>query len=247
MQEVAKLVRCSNVDLDSIRAVSVALREGSGIRESDQVRIADFLEFDFQKIFKRFQFIIEHDAEFEPGVLATARPRLCEIIVRESIYLAAIKGYPSARVVLAHELGHICLSSVQSVRENKLYDLAFGDGRSGADEDVWEAEWQADEFAAEFLMPSRVLFAASPDEISERYGVSKSYVQRRLSLLRRRQERVGGNHPFFYEFYVRQIQGDDLDPDTFNELMRFKRQTELSSFKKNLIWRASGAPDLALA
>lgn len=99
------------------------------------------------------------------------------IQVQDSVYEGARRGQGRDRFTLAHELGHLFLhrgvtayarTAVSS--NHKLYE---------------DSEWQADAFAAEFLMPfNEILQCSSAMEVSDLYDVSFQAAQVRFKKVR---------------------------------------------------------------
>lgn len=97
---------------------------------------------------------------------AVTLPQTREMLVRESVYHAAYHGNERHRFTLAHELGHLVLHANVSP--------AYAFSEKPSDHHYTEdCEWQANEFAGEFLVDSRQLSGVnSPEEISKIFGVS---------------------------------------------------------------------------
>ncbi|MEX9609231.1 ImmA/IrrE family metallo-endopeptidase [Providencia manganoxydans] len=115
------------------------------------------------------EFITIEIAEFSsmPSEYALAFPKERKIIIREDTYENAVTGFPRDRFTLAHELGHLILhvnaphhyASAQSVVSNHHY--------------TEDAEWQANEFAASFLIDHKnKQFTRTPLLIARTFGVS---------------------------------------------------------------------------
>src|SRR5262249_46855204 len=122
------------------------------------------------------------DPGLSPDVLALARIDPPEIVVRDAIYRAGVDGSDDARLILAHELGHIWLLhgaqaylSTASGRPQQFTNL----------DRTYSAEWKADEFAAELMMPGAQCRTMSAVEISDQYGVPLRVAEWRRDLLRR--------------------------------------------------------------
>lgn len=90
------------------------------------------------------------------------------IYIREDTYYAATDGDRRAQFTLAHELGHLVMHS--NLGQSKSY------ARNSEQHKIYEdSEWQADTFAAEFLMPYEIAKACkSPEDIFDEFGVSKA-------------------------------------------------------------------------
>lgn len=102
-----------------------------------------------------------------PSEYAVASPTTMELYIREDTYCNAANGVPRDRFTLAHELGHLILhqnapqqyASTRSIISNHHY--------------TEDAEWQANEFAAMFLIDRTNKPAIqTPRLIAETFGVS---------------------------------------------------------------------------
>lgn len=101
-----------------------------------------------------------------PHEYAKARPATGELYVRMDTYLNAANGAPRDRFTLAHELGHLILHA------DVVPEFAFSQSPSNHDfrED---AEWQANEFAAWFLVdPTQKEKIKTPRDIAHNFKVS---------------------------------------------------------------------------
>jgi len=162
-------------DEKRIASLAAHLRQTIGVRPEKAFPIVDVLEFQICDLWKNFRFVVNLDSNFDPLVLATAKFDPPEIVVRESVYQHAVIDSRPARVVLAHELGHFWLRH----------------GRKSLKEAQLEAEyleWQADEFAAELLMPSGIASRMAPDEIAGQFKVPPQTAKVRLETLEARRK-----------------------------------------------------------
>ncbi|MDH3805263.1 MAG: ImmA/IrrE family metallo-endopeptidase [Gammaproteobacteria bacterium] len=101
------------------------------------------------------------------------------IFLREDVYEGAMEGNGRDRFTFAHELGHLLLHSGNYLAR---YDPAEPKPTHRKFED---SEWQADNFAAELLMPvSAVKSCADPNELMEVCEVSYKAAQVRFDVLR---------------------------------------------------------------
>lgn len=113
---------------------------------------------------------------------AQAFPDSGVIRIREDIYDALIHQDRRARFTIAHEIGHLVLHQgiplrwVGAPQNNVSRTHAFFE----------DSEWQADTFAAEFLMPVELIqkYCTKAVEIAEVFGVSLDAALIRLSALR---------------------------------------------------------------
>ena len=86
--------------------------------------------------------------------------------IREDVYYGAIAGNGRDRFTIAHELGHYILHKEESIcyaRNEKEKYQKFRD-----------PEWQADAFAGELLIPSKLITGLTVDEVVELCSVSYS-------------------------------------------------------------------------
>ncbi|MGX9361786.1 uncharacterized protein DUF955 [Pantoea ananatis] len=126
----------------------------------DIVRLLDKLN-DTGAIFMEILPFVEMPNEY-----AKARPATGHLYVREDTYLRAANGIARDRFTLAHELGHLIL------HHEVKPEFAFSQTPSNHDfrEDV---EWQANEFAAWFLVdPEDKFKIRTPRDIAVNFGVS---------------------------------------------------------------------------
>jgi Zn-dependent peptidase ImmA (M78 family) len=94
------------------------------------------------------------------------------------------------RFTIAHEIGHLVLHPQQSYVDRRFFPVHFRDERSSRAEDL--VEIQANQFAADLLMPKRLLEAAvgrkgidiedqpEVDRVAQRFGVSTQALTYRL-------------------------------------------------------------------
>lgn len=97
------------------------------------------------------------------------------IYIREDVYYRACDGKSRDLFTIAHELGHLFLHSKQNV---ELY-------RSSSEIKIYEdTEWQANTFAAELLMPAKLITEEdTPFSLVSRFGVSYESAEIRLKKL----------------------------------------------------------------
>ncbi len=91
-------------------------------------------------------------------------PNENRILIREDVYLGAVAGQGRDRFTMCHELGHLLLHD----------NVAFPRGEPGEHKWIEDSEWQADTFAAEFLMPVDLVRSncRGPHDIADKFGVS---------------------------------------------------------------------------
>ena len=104
------------------------------------------------------------------------------VFLRQSDYESCIEGTrPRSKYTFWHEFGHVFL--------NHRASFARGEGIEGEDIKAYESsEWQADQFAAEILMPLEIMrkekiFTANG--LVNRFGVSQEAANVRIKQLKR--------------------------------------------------------------
>jgi hypothetical protein len=202
----------SQVELESICRTATILRNFAGLREDEKIDVVRFVEFEVPKIVDGFELIVEADSEFESDILALARACPPQIVVRESVYKSAVGGFPTARLILAHELGHLFCRPPEMVGDDLHFDVSWDGDELNPDELFCQkAEWHADEFAAEFLTPSAIAIRLSAEEIKLKFGVSQSFARNRLSTLTLRQDELARSHAPYDLLFEAPEDREDID------------------------------------
>jgi Zn-dependent peptidase ImmA (M78 family) len=138
----------------------------------NKVNMIRFIEFVLPTFFPEFTYaVLPKDIMGDDE--ARTHPDKYLIEIREDIYFAATDGDRRAQFTLAHEVGHLILHA--GLDESAQF------ARSSTEHKIYEdSEWQADTFAAEFLMPYKdAILCKDADEISEKFEVSKSAAETR--------------------------------------------------------------------
>lgn len=107
------------------------------------------------------------------------------IVVRSArdftIYLPATTSVQRDRFTVAHELGHLLLHFPKVVQSSPGSRMVATRWVDMSDADAQRAEWEANWFAAGFLMPDRDFGAhvelLSISALSSRYGVSEQAIE----------------------------------------------------------------------
>lgn len=123
----------------------------------------------------------DNDPELPRGVEACWIPDTVTLTIKESVYKAACRREPRALFTIAHELGHLTLA----------HRRVFSRDASGTCRVFEDSEWQANNFAAEFLMPIEEIKRAnamSPAQIEATFGVSAQAAETRFNKLRSKGE-----------------------------------------------------------
>ena len=106
---------------------------------------------------RRIEFELVDSAEPQKAWVSFGENKL---FVREDIWVAAQRGLPMARVVVAHELGHLALHSDQVFAFTQ--PATYGHLQQGQ-----SAEFQANWFAWAFLLPDAVLLRSRNRGLNE--------------------------------------------------------------------------------
>ncbi|WP_214889816.1 ImmA/IrrE family metallo-endopeptidase [Exiguobacterium sp. s142] len=160
-----------------LRMFAYILRQALGYSDLARLDIVRVLEHDLVKVFgDDFEYEVVEVDEMEE--YAICLPDLCKIIIREDVYVEAAKGYVRHRFTIAHEIGHLFLHhDVKKLARigGKLPDLKVFEN----------PEWQANEFAGEFLAPSHLIGNLSVEEIATTFNVSKQVAIKRYNNVRK--------------------------------------------------------------
>lgn len=145
-----------------IRSVASSVRKQCDVDELSPFPIMNFLEMTLPRYFKDFTLRIATPKTLE-GANALTTPSRNTIILNEDIYDAACNDEGHGRLTVAHEIGHLLLH-----RNIKCEELV-----NEKTEKYKNSEWQASAFAGELLMPAECISTMEPEEISQRYLVSR--------------------------------------------------------------------------
>jgi IrrE N-terminal-like domain len=142
--------------------------------------LAAILEIDLANVLPEYQFYVEDSVLSDDGKPVHAQTQFSppSIIFSAESYRALIKLEPFARFTAAHELAHALLHwGDKSLNRSpnaisKLINKAMS------------AEWQANEFAANFLVPEHIARCyPDPYELAQLTNVSVRVAQIRLASL----------------------------------------------------------------
>ncbi len=125
-----------------------------------------------------FRMRIETPTEIEFEAYTVFDPN--EIVFAPGTYSRLVNWDPRARFTAAHEIGHLVMH--HSVQRPRLMSEAF---QFEANSVRMSAEWQANHFAAAFLMPEELLRAErlNVHEVSALFRVSERAAELRLKEL----------------------------------------------------------------
>jgi HTH-type transcriptional regulator, competence development regulator len=196
-----------------VAKVAQTLRGGIGVTIHERFDVVRFYDFELAKIFaeilrsdtiENIRFEIWDDEEMPVDAVGMSSMFPPHVVVSNSVYEDAARGGNRGAWIMAHELGHLfLLHGIDEVKpENMMRGpeyLADGDEPltsipffTDAPSKIpfgCSAEVQADEFAAELLMPAAGCAGLRPASLSQRFGVSHRVAAKRLEILARTVER----------------------------------------------------------
>lgn len=166
--------RVNPLSTESIRDCALLCRQALGLGDNkiDGPKLIDILST------HDITVDIVEDDQIKPGEEALCIPDDRLILLPQKTFDALASGNPRALFTFAHELGHLFL--------HKRVVLARGIQTHAIYED---SEWQADCFAAEFLMPLNIIqqrSLKSSSALMSIFGVSMPAAENRLKSLRQR-------------------------------------------------------------
>lgn len=126
----------------TIRLVCENVCRVLGINDITTINIASFL--DTLSVERGITYAILEQSEMPSGVEAYCIPEQFLFCIRSDVYERACSGYPRDKFTIFHELGHLLLGHRRTInRETNETELKTSE----------DSEWQANQFAAEILMP----------------------------------------------------------------------------------------------
>lgn len=155
-------IRATALSRESIRNLTLKLREKCGMQEQLYFPIVPFIEWVLGDPDNDFDYEIVPASEMG-DTYGTTNTESNIMRIREDVYNGAVAGNPRDRFTLCHELGHFLLHQPQFV------SYARGDIPT-----YCQPEWQANTFAAELMAPYHLTKNMSVDEIANRCGMSKT-------------------------------------------------------------------------
>tara|TARA_R110001583_G_scaffold195554_1_gene376081 strand:+ start:8905 stop:9351 length:447 start_codon:yes stop_codon:yes gene_type:complete len=126
--------------------------------------------------------VLEPNEMPHPDIEACWDPDSITMYIRSDVFVKACRDDPRARFTIMHELGHGLLGHRRTInrsnseRPPKIYE---------------DSEWQANQFAAEFLMPLDVIQRLGLNtalKLEMHFNVSAAAAMRRVTQLAKRQE-----------------------------------------------------------
>ena len=158
----------------SLRAIVKMIKKKCGLEKVMKIPVCGFFEFIMERFFPGFEWeIVDENEMAEEGLTLSADNT---ILIRQDVYIKACNGDGRARFTIMHEIGHFILHGPNRVA---LCRLALGERLKKYE----DPEWQADNFAAEFLMDSDLVVGMDFYEISSECGVTYGASQTRINIL----------------------------------------------------------------
>lgn len=158
----------------AIREIALKIRNQI---PSDNFNVLVFMELWIGKVIPNLQLLPAAKEEMK-DCLGKTFPDNKLILLREDVYEGARKNIPQHRFTVIHELGHLLLHS--NLKEIS-YQRATENARA-----YENSEWQANTFAAEFLMPvNKIRQCESIKDITSRFGVSSQAARTRVNKLKK--------------------------------------------------------------
>lgn len=160
--------RVSPLRIVDIRSIAGLVRDQLDM-PTGSINMQNLLEIVLPQIYPGFHFdVVEKHVLGHDHARTYPQQRLIEI--RNDVYDGLCEKQGRDRFTVAHEIGHLFL--------HKAPVLA----RGSQDHKIFEdSEWQADRFAAEFLMPyDDCRTCKSYQQIMVRFGVSPTAAQKRF-------------------------------------------------------------------
>lgn len=154
-----------------IRQFANKLRKLLGIPDGE-INLVNFIELVLPQLEESFELDIV-EAHCLGHDHARTYPSINRMEIRLDVYEGLIKKRGRDRFTVAHEIGHLFLHRSPTIHARTT-------GQHAAYED---SEWQADTFAAEFLMPYEGCLGLSPEEIQQKYKVSFEAATNRFKAL----------------------------------------------------------------
>lgn len=152
--------------IQNIRDIASHVRKSIGLKDSYSVDlryVLDVLSIVYRKHKFNYAVVPDDDKRFKSNEEAHTDISDGRIYIKESVYLDLSNLSSRSNFTVAHEIGHYFLHHL----------LGFVLSRKNSpDKTYLDPEWQANQFAAEFLMPYNAVKSMTVSEIYNNYNVS---------------------------------------------------------------------------
>jgi hypothetical protein len=153
-------IRVPPLNIEKVRLMAEAARQLFQV-EQPKVDVIDLYEVRLHELGVVYEYCDEDELKTEAGLTL---PNDGKIKIREDVYNGAHDGNGFHRFTMCHEVGHLLLHG------NVALPRATGQHKW-----IEDSEWQANTFAAEFMMPVEHLLQLchSPNDVMAVFGVSR--------------------------------------------------------------------------
>lgn len=161
-------IRCT---ADNVRQI---LQIGEKVTQLKMGRFLDELSVQYNISYD----VLEQHEMPHHGVEACCIPEKLEISIRADVYERACKDEPRARFTIIHEFGHLILGHRRTINREVMNHQPL--------KTFEDSEWQANQFAAEFLMPLELIKKhglRKPEALEMFFNVSSVAAAKRLRQL----------------------------------------------------------------
>lgn len=158
----------------NIRDVTSTLRKKLGLQDSFDFPVIEFLEKIMPLLFPGFNYEYVEKAKMGK-VEGLTIPETNTIRIREDVYESALRCEGRARFTIAHEIGHYIMHKNQFPSFARVHESL---------PPYEDAEWQANTFAGELLMPYHLVSGKVAHEVVELCGVSFTAADYHLSKIK---------------------------------------------------------------
>lgn len=184
----------------SIEEIAISVREVLGLSRREPANMSEIFEFKIDDYLvgpQRVQVPMTHGVEaLSTEALTQWNPEenRIELLLSREWYDELGNGHPRASFTVAHELGHAVLHTMTLIELGNLNLRSQAALHRGLKEHpiYMDTEWQANSFAAAFLMPlagiralRRPLGALQAGILANDFGVSMEAASLRLDVIRR--------------------------------------------------------------
>lgn len=159
----------------AVRKMAAATRDLLGFGATPYIPIETLLDHALPTVLEDFLYTVEYRSEMGENH-GLAQPDDALIRLREDVFVGAVSGKARDRFTVCHELGHLILHQ----RANLVLRRGYG-----APQKPRHPEWQANTFAAEFLVDFRQSQGCKDEgDIVRRFGVSQKTASIQMSFIR---------------------------------------------------------------
>lgn len=163
------------ISTDQIRYIAETARAilNIGIHEEmNLMSVLDLMCFKFKHIKFDYEIVLDNDKRFSKHEEAHTDITTGKIYIKESVYYDLLTPYSRSNFTVAHEIGHFYLHHIFGFVLPRC---------TKPDKAFINPEWQANQFAAEFLMPLEGVQDLTSDEIMDKYNVSRQAAETRIN------------------------------------------------------------------